>query len=137
MYHIYMYIYIVHVILLFSAVNAHGDLICQICQLYFKLKSCDGSLPPHETAKSQLSCDCPAKRSRVHSQLYPLTCMGTQARVGFYQLRMTFVRVLISNCSAVITLTLQGSAYARLYFRRSVYRATMESNCTQISLQHK
>ena len=41
---------------------------------------------------------------------------------GLYQLGITFAWVLIFNCNAEITLTLQGSGNARLSFwRRSLY----------------
>ena len=36
--------------------------LLDLLQLYFKQKWCDGSLPPRETAKSQFSRDCLAKR---------------------------------------------------------------------------
>ena len=133
--------------LLFSTVNVHGNLFVRSAS-DMSSKDCVMAVYLHVKLQSPSSVAIVWQKETVciviiiiiiqcshsHSQLQPLTCMGTQARAELYQLRMTFVRVLISNCNAGITLTLQGSGCARLYFQRNLYGASMQCDCTYINI---
>ena len=97
--------------------------------IIFQAKLHDSSLPPHTNREVLAQLWSSDKRNGLHIVFFILNCSHWHAREahsGLYQLGMTFVWVLISNCSAGITLMLHGYGYTRLYFwrRSSIWNLT-------------
>ena len=93
-------------ILLFSAVNVHGDLFVRSAN-YTSRKDCVMVVCFHIKLQRPSSVAIVRQRKEIGFMIIckppALTGMGTQGHAGLYQFRMTLARVLISNWNAGIT----------------------------------